>query len=116
MDHGKTSRTFVSPQAKIEYLGSLEKVTRRLPGAMAALHQSRARSRLPRTTRLRADDGKYAPALEFTARSALQVITADPIAGGYGFIHEAAGEFAYELKAARNSGAGCGLGILEYVD
>ena len=115
-DVGRTRRTFVAPHAQVEYAGELEPLTRRLPGAMAALHQGRARVRLPHTARLRADDGKYSVAIEYTGRSALQVITADPIAAGYGFIHEIAGEFECEYKNGDGCYSGRGLAILEYVD
>ena len=115
-DHGRSRRTLVAPHASVEYGGELEPLARRLPGAMAALHQGRARVRLPRTARINADDGKCSIAIEYTGRSALQVITADPITSGYGFIHEIAGEFECEYKNGDGCFTGRGLAILEYVD
>jgi hypothetical protein len=115
-DIGRTRRTFVAPHAHLEYEGELEPLARRLPGAMAALHQGRARVRLPRTARISADDDKCSLAIEYTGRSALQVITADPITNGYGFIHEIAGEFECRYKNGEGCFTGRGLAILEYVD
>ncbi|HEX2045024.1 MAG TPA: hypothetical protein VHF23_05285, partial [Gaiellaceae bacterium] len=80
-------RTFRAAAVEIGFSGVLERRPRRLPGALAALHQDRTEPRLPRTLGVRADDGRDRVELEFTARAAAQVIAGDPVKPGYGFIH-----------------------------
>lgn len=108
-------RTFRAAAVELELSGLLEARARRLPGALAALHQDRAEPRLPRTLRVRADDGRDRVELEFTARAAAQVIAGDPLKPGYGFIHELPGEFAYESRLGDIREAGAGLAVCEHV-
>jgi hypothetical protein len=88
---------------------------RRLPGAMAALHQGHARPWLPESVRIEASDGHDALIVEFEARAAAQLITADPFVRGYGFIHEVAGRFRARGTIAANPLSIDGLAIFEYV-
>jgi len=90
-------------------------VSRRLPGALAALHQDHARLQLPRRLLIRASDGIDHVTVEFTGREAAQLIAGDPIVRGYGFINEIAGEFICEGKLGDLEISGGGLGALEYV-
>ena len=89
---------------------------RRLPGALAALHQDRARPRLPGRVHVVADDGLERVDLEFLPRAAAQLIAGDPVRRGYGFVHELVGEFTARLRLARGDRSVRGLGVFEYVD
>ncbi len=88
---------------------------RRLPGALAALHQDHVRPHLPNQLRIKADDGFENVALEFRPRAGAQLITAEPATRGYGFIHELVGEFEAEGKVDGRSFAASGMGMFEYV-
>lgn len=108
-------RVFSGSSVHLEFAGCVS-VTRRLPGAMAALHQDRAYPRLPGSLILHANDGIDRLQLQFTARDALQLIAADPIAAnGFTFIHEIVGEFSYSGTANGSLFSGRGLGIIEHV-
>jgi hypothetical protein len=109
-------RTFSGLSVTLEYSGELEEPLRRVPGALAALHQDRAQPRLPGCLQVRADDGIDELRIEFTPRAAVQLITADPIIRGYGFIHEMPGTFVCSGRIGKTRVGGTGLGILEYVD
>jgi hypothetical protein len=108
-------RTFSGAAVELEYDGVLEATMRRLPGAIAALHQDRARVRLPKSLRISADDGIDHVVLEFTAHAAAQLALADPLVRGYAFIHEMAGEFTYSGVVCKKEISGAGLGVLEHV-
>jgi hypothetical protein len=110
-----TRRTFAGPSMKIEYDGTLEVSMRRVPGALAALHQDRAQPRLPKTLRIEARDGVDRLTLEFEARAALQLIVAESSARGYAFIHQMVGEFIYSGLMGGLEVGGAGLGVLEHV-
>jgi hypothetical protein len=112
---GRERRAFGSSSIHLQYEGQLS-VSRRLPGAMAALHQDRAHPRLPRALTMHANDGIDELQLQFIARDALQLIAADPIAAnGFTFIHEIVGEFSYDAKMNGSRISGRGLGIMEHV-
>jgi hypothetical protein len=112
---GGARRTFAGGSVRLEYGGALEVAMRRVPGALAALHQDRAQLRLPKTLRVEASDGIDRVAFEFNARAAAQLIAADPSARGYSFIHEMPGEFTYTGLIAGLEIEGSGLGVLEHV-
>ena len=107
-------RTFAGSAVKLVYEGSLS-ISRRLPGALAALHQDKARAHLPQVLRFTAADGVDNVELVFSARSAAQLIVADPIVKGYGFIHEIVGEFMCSGNIGDTEVTGSGLGVLELV-
>src|SRR5690606_33667983 len=69
---------------------------RRVPGALAALHQDRIAPALPARVRIRAYDGVDSVRLTFDVHAAAQLIAGDPARRGYGFLHELAGEFTGE--------------------
>lgn len=108
-------RTFSGAAIKLEYDGVLEASMRRVPGAIAALHQDRTRVRLPKSLRVTADDGIDHVVIEFTAHAAAQLAVADPLVRGYAFIHEMAGEFTYRGVVCNKQIDGAGLGVLEHV-
>jgi len=116
MDLDGRRRMWSARVMRMEYGGLLPQVDRRLPGALAALHQDRAHPALPRTVSIDVDDGFDRLELLFEAESAIQLITADPSKRGYGFIHELAGRFWYRGIALGRSLEGEGLGIFEHVD
>lgn len=111
----KKRRTFPSPSIRLDYSGTLDAIERRVPGALAALHQDHVQVHLPKRVTIHADDGFDWIALEFTGRSAAQIITGDPMARGYSFIHEIAGEFTYAGRLGEVEISGAGLGGFEYV-
>ncbi len=116
VDAGDKRRTFTGPAVELSYNGFLETLPRRVPGALAALHQDRAQPRLPKSLQIRADDGMDHVAVEFTGRAAAQLVAADPSRRGYGFIHEIVGEFTCSGRLGKMEVAGAGLGVLEHVD
>lgn len=112
---GDSRRTFSGDSVRLEYGGTLEGAMLRIPGALAALHQDRAHVQLPKTLRIDAGDGIDRVTVEFTARTAAQLIAADPSARGYSFIHEIPGEFTYTGLLSGLEIEGSGLGVLEHV-
>jgi hypothetical protein len=113
---GELRRTFSGLAVNLAYSGELEEPLRRVPGALAALHQDRSKPRLPHRLEVRASDGFDELRLLFEPYAAAQLITADPIVRGYSFIHEMPGAFECSGHIAGTSVAGRGLGILELVD
>jgi hypothetical protein len=113
---GEQRHTFTGAVIQFEYSGQLDTALRRVPGAMAALHQDRAQPRLPKHVNLHADDGVNQLELQFTAQAAAQVIVADPMKRGYGFIHEIPGVFWSSGRIGRTDVTTQGLAIFEYVD
>ena len=113
---GTRRRTFGGRTVRLEYSGQLEGRLRRLPGALAALHQDRATPRLPARVIVRADDGRDRVEITFTARAAAQLIAGDPAVRGYGFLHEVAGAFVAEGRIGNRDVGGSGLAVLEHVD
>lgn len=108
-------RAFGGSAVVIDYRGELQTTLRRVPGALAALHQDRAHVRLPKRLHFKADDGFDHLEAEFTAEAAAQLIAADPLVRGYSFIHEISGTFSCNGMISGNRIMGSGLGVLEYV-
>jgi hypothetical protein len=113
---GELRRTFSGPGVSFIYSGQMEQSIRRLPGALAALHQDRAHPRLPGLLRVHASDGVDEVTIEFKTHAAAQLITADPMIRGYSFIHEMPGKFTCSGRIGETRLSDQGLGILEYVD
>lgn len=112
---GKQRRTFHGPTVRLIYSDLLAGIERRIPGALAALHQDRRELQLPKRITIHANDGIDQFTLEFSGRSAAQLIIGDPIVRGYSFIHEIPGEFHCEGRLGPLKLSGTGLGIFEYV-
>ncbi len=113
---GRRRRTFGGTTVRLVAGGSFDGRLRRLPGALAALHQDRAAPRLPARLGVLADDGRDRVEIEFVAEAAAQLIAGDPAVRGYGFLHEMAGRFTATGRIGDLDVAGAGLGVLEYVD
>jgi hypothetical protein len=113
---GRRRRTFAGRTVEVWLEGRLAAEPRRLPGALAALHQDRAAPRLPELVTVRCDDGADRVELEFRARACAQLIAADPAERGYGFVHELVGELSWASRIAGVARDGTGLGVFEYVD
>jgi hypothetical protein len=111
----KRRRTFRGHSIKLAYDGTLDAIERRVPGALAALHQDHVRVRLPKRLTVHANDGIDRVTLEFTGRSAAQLIMGEPIVRGYSFIHEIAGEFTCVGRLGDVEVTAAGLGVFEYV-
>jgi len=109
-------RTFVGPMVEAIRSGRSEGRLRRLPGALAALHQDRAAPALPASLRITAADGIDDVEIEFVADGATQLVAADPSIPGYGFIHEIAGRFTCRGRVGGFDVAAEGLGVIEHVD
>lgn len=112
----KRRRTFGGSTVRLESGGRFEGRLRRLPGALAALHQDRAMPRLPARLVVVADDGRDRVEIDFVAEGAVQLIAGDPVVRGYGFLHEIAGRFTAAGHIGDRDVGGAGLGVLEYVD
>jgi len=113
---GDLRRYFVGSRVIVRYEGWFDGPIRRIPGALAALHSDRAEPRLPANVHVVADDGVDHVTLEFQARGATQIVTADPAVRGYGFIHELVGSVRFEASLAGESIDGEGLGVVERAD
>lgn len=116
VDAGGERRTFSGHRVDIRYDGHCALPLRRLPGALAALHQDRRAPHLPALIVVRADDGVDRVAIEFRPRAAAQLIAADPARRGYGFIHELAGSFEAAVSIAGRTLNTRGLAVFEHVD
>jgi hypothetical protein len=114
--HGAIRRRFVDKSVTLRLEGRFEGALRRIPGALAALHQDRATPLLPARVVLHAADGFDSIDLEFHPRAAAQLIAADPERRGYGFVHELVGEFSAVATIAGSRQPASGLGVFEYVD
>lgn len=115
VDAGGERRTF-STAVTVQLEGRLTARTRRLPGALAALHQDRISPALPARIVVRAYDGVDSVELVFTARAAAQLIAGDPARRGYGFLHQLVGTFAARCRIAGRTHEATGLAGFEYVD
>ncbi len=100
----------------VEHLGSFLGHVRRVPGALAALHQDRRRPRLPSSIEIEAALGKDRITVSFTVRGAAQVIAADPITAGYSFINELAGGGRIEGNIGGRPFQADICGVVEYVN
>jgi hypothetical protein len=114
--HGGRRRRWAGRRVTLEPSGRLEARPRRLPGAMAALHQDRARPRLPDRVVVRAADGNDRVELVFRPRAVAQLIAADPTGRGFGFVHELVGDFTASFAFGGVAGECHGLGVFEHVD
>jgi hypothetical protein len=113
---GGRRRVFSGGSVRIAVAGALDPPRRRVPGALAALHTDRAQPRLPAVVRVDADDGADHVSLEFHARAAVQVITAELTESGFGFIHEMPGSFESSGHVNGADLRTAGLGVFEHVD
>jgi hypothetical protein len=111
----ETTRRFATNSIDCSVQNRHAQPLRRFPGALAALHQDRAEVQLPDTVQIRARDGFDHLSIIFRARSAAQLITADPVIPGYGFIHELPGEFDASGQLNGKLFQHVGLGLFEYV-
>ncbi|MGC3939674.1 hypothetical protein ACOTTU_17860 [Roseobacter sp. EG26] len=89
--------------------------SRRLPGALAAIHPDRRLSDLPRQLVLRGDNPNARFELVFETDGAAQLLLAEPMRPGMGFINEIAGRCKLSCVIGQKSISATGLGIFEYV-
>lgn len=109
-------RRFTGPAVRLREEAVLDVAPRRVPGATAVLRSDRARPRLPARTVVVADDGVDHVELCFTARSATQLVLADPVRPGHSFVHESTGAFTLTGRLGGVDLEASGLGVLERVD
>ena len=109
------SRTFQPGCVAIRHEGRAEPATRRLPGALAALHSDRRKAALPARLAVEAVSGPDWVRLSFATSAAAQLIEGDPICPGYAFIYELVGEFEASGRVGDRDVAARGLGVFEYV-
>jgi hypothetical protein len=112
---GGLRRTFRGAAVQVELVQRVERAGRRIPGPMAALHQDRIAVRLPYRMRMHAYDGIDRVELEFESSASAQVVAADPMVRGYGFINEIVGSFTGRARLGAIDRTVTGLGVLEYV-
>ena len=113
--HGSRRRTFAGASVEVRYEGVLDVRLRRLPGVLAAMHQDRARPRLPERVHVRCRDGIDEVTIAFIATDAAQLIAGDPAVPGYAFIHELAGTFEASGRVGGTDVRTSGLGVFEYL-
>ena len=102
-------------QVTVERRGRLTAASRRVPGAVAALHQDRRRSHLPAEVRIEAALGRDRVVVEFAARAAAQIVAPDPVVRGYSFIHESVGEGVLSGVVDGRAFTTDIMGVLEHV-
>ncbi|MEU9918985.1 hypothetical protein [Streptomyces sp. NPDC051001] len=113
---GDRQRRFVGKMVDINWQLPMAAPLFRVPGALAALHPDRARPRLPRSMVVTAGDGHDRIELEFTSRSAAQLVLADPAVRGYSFLYEFTGTFACTGRLSGVPYNDSGLAVTERVE
>ncbi|MDQ3858413.1 MAG: hypothetical protein M3327_08215 [Actinomycetota bacterium] len=113
---GGRARSFGGRTVRTDAGGALAEPLGRVPGAMAALHTGRARPRLPSVVSFVADDGYDRVELDASLVHAAQIVVAEPVRPGYGFIHELLGTFRYRARIGGVEAEGEGLAAFERVD
>jgi hypothetical protein len=108
-------RVFGGPTVEFSTCERLEVPLRRMPGALAALHQDWMQPPLPRRAVIHAGDGIDRLALEITFDAAAQIITADSLEPKYGFVHELSGAFEAKGIIGGSAIATSGLAAYEHV-
>ncbi|MEZ0447770.1 hypothetical protein [Cellulomonas sp. ICMP 17802] len=103
---------FVGDQVLVEASGR-RGPSRRLPGALAALHTDRAAERLPSRVVVHASNGFDGLDLEFDVRDVAQLVMAEPARPGFGFLHELVGAFRCVGTIAGTRVDSVGLGVVE---
>ncbi|WP_421734028.1 hypothetical protein [Cellulomonas sp.] len=103
---------FVDDQVLVETSGR-RWPSRRLPGALAALHTDRAAERLPSRVVVHASNGFDALDLEFDVRDVAQLVMAEPAQPGFAFLHELVGAFRCVGLIAGARVDSVGLGVVE---
>lgn len=103
---------FVDDQVLVETTGQVGP-SRRLPGALAALHTDRASERLPSRVVVHAHNGFDGLDLEFDVRDVAQLVMAEPAQPGFAFLHELVGPFRCVGTIAGARVDSVGLGVVE---
>ncbi|MEV0290711.1 hypothetical protein AB0H36_41835 [Kribbella sp. NPDC050820] len=114
--HGWLNRSYGGSSVEVRLASWRRGCSRRLPGAMAALHAERSSPRLPGTIELRVDDGFDRMTARLQVEDAIQLIVADPQLPGYSYIHEMFGPFRASGMRGGERFAFHGRGVFEYVD
>jgi hypothetical protein len=112
----KFSTAFAPEHITVELSGTLGSLARRIPGALAAVHADRRNPGLPARFVITADDGVNAVRLVLDARTAAQLILAEPTRPGYSFINEIVGNCTVVGKINDFEFTASGVGIFEYVE
>jgi hypothetical protein len=100
----------------VSHRGRQESRLLRAPGAMAALHGERRAAHLPAETTISAYDGFDTLTVTQRHQDSVQIITADPVVSGSGFIHEMAGSFEVVGRVGGASVSDGGRGVGERVN
>jgi hypothetical protein len=116
VDAGPERRLFSGSFVQFTYEGRFTQRLRRLPGALAALHQDRRLPTLPARVTVAARDGFDEVEFVFTPRAAAQLIAGDPMQPGYGFVHEMVGSFEASGRLEGRAFTASGLAVFEHVD
>ncbi|NOD88202.1 MULTISPECIES: hypothetical protein [unclassified Ruegeria] len=114
--HGRKVHAFLPSQINLSYETVPTRATRRLPGALAAIHPDRRAPDLPRRVTLQAESRTARFELHFEAETVAQLLLADPMRPGSGYINELAGRchLVASLDRALLRAEGCG--VFEYVE
>ena len=116
VDSGATRRVFLGEAVTVRRSGAVAPPERRLPGALAALHGDRVAPRLAARVHVSGGDGIDRVEVEFQAHATAQIIAADPMRRGYGFINETVGEFSATVSIGGQASEAHGLAVMEHVD
>ena len=116
IDHEGVRRSFSGARVSCRWDGAADPPTRRLPGALAALHDDLRRPRLPSSLHITAQAGADRIELAYTSRSVVQLILADPVVAGSSTLHEMSGHFDATGQLAGKPFGFEGLGMVERLE
>jgi hypothetical protein len=116
IDHHGVRRSFSGARVSCRWGGAAGPPSRRLPGALAALHDDLRRPRLPSTLHITAQTGADRVELAYESRSVVQLILADPAGPGSSALHEMSGHFEATGRLAGRPFGFEGLGMVERLE
>lgn len=113
---GAHERRFPAARVRMFQAGRYSGPVHRVPGAMAAFRQDRARPHLPARVQILAGHQSDQLQLDFSVHAAAQIINSDPVIPGQSFIHELAGHFRAHGRMQDRNFKFDGPGVFEHVD
>lgn len=115
VDDGKV-HGFRADQVSVDLIGEGPAPSRRLPGALAAVHPDRRHADLPGTVRIEAENAGAGLAVTFTTSHVAQLLLAEPTRPGTAFINELSGTCRLTARIDGANRIAEGMGIFEYVE
>lgn len=107
---------FTANQVSLTLDTEPSKTRRRLPGALAAIHPDRRSPDVPQRVILRGDGPSARFELSFKAHTIAQLLLAEPMRPGAGFINEVTGTCTLSAQLDQELVRAEGVGVFEYVE